>query len=85
MGASFFRVVSYLTASPHMDPFYLLGNIQGIMVVPYVQTEKCIYKVNGIRLRVKYTCYNQHKYYCVLVHYWGIGVNCHFYHYLLDI
>ena len=68
-------VGSYLTESPHMNPFQLIGNMSCILVVLSAQPEKCIYKVNGMNIKVKDTCHHQHSYYFVSVHYWGIGVN----------
>ena len=68
-------VGSYLAAEPHMNPFQLIGNMTCILVVLSAQPGKCIYKVNGMNIKVKDKCHHQRSYYFVSVHYWGIGVN----------
>ena len=61
-------VYSYLTAAPHMNPFQLMGNVPCILVVPSVCPGKCFYKVNGMHIKVKYTCHNYHDSYSIPAH-----------------
>ena len=51
-------VESFLTAEPHMNTFQFLGYMPYILVVLSVHPGKCIYKINGMYIKVKDTCCN---------------------------
>ena len=51
------HVGSYLTTATHMNPFELIGKCHVYKWSLLFSMVKCVHKVNGMHLNVKYTCH----------------------------